>query len=646
MATLPEAVSVRRRFSAKADVALAVAVLSIVAILLIPLPPLLLDVLLAANLTFSVVALLVTLYVSSAAQISAFPVLLLLAALARVSLSVAATRLILVHGNAGSIIRSFGDFVVRGNFVVGVVLFTIITIVEFVVVARGSERVAEVAARFTLDALPGKQMAIDADTRSGLIDAGEARRRRVALERESHFYGAMDGAMKFVKGDVVASTVIAIVNLGGGFAIGIGQRGLDWEHALHRYGLLAIGAGLVAQVPALLLATSAGVLVTRVATDEDAATLGADVERQLFANPRALGLAASFSLVLALVPGLPAAPFALMAAVLFLLARSRKGDRRSESTLFGAPDSEAGEAVFAPLAEPWSLELSSDVAAAVGKRALDRSAVSERIRSKVFGARGVPLPTGRVGVDPALPDRNVVLSIHEVPARVIALPSDVPASETAGYVEERVSALLVERAADFLGIAEVKLLVDELEKRSPAVVRQVVPKAVDLPILAELLRRLVDEGWSIRDLKGILEAVLRAPPGERDGGALAEHVRAEMRRAITYALTEGSGKLDAFVLDAHIEEAVRGAITRGASGSFVSLGPATVRDIVAAVRRALETHGPGIDTPVLLVPSDIRRFVRELVETDFPRLRVIAHGELLPEIVVNTLGRAAITAHD
>src|ERR1041385_1684899 len=284
MTAFPDAAA-RRRFSAKADGVLAVTVLGIVAILIVPLPAFVLDGLIAANLALSIVLLLVTLYVSSAVRVSSFPAFLLLAALARVSLGVAATRLILVHGNAGAVIRAFGDVVGRGNFVVGVILFVIITIVEFVVVARGSERVAEVAARFTLDALPGKQMAIDADARSGAIDADEARRRRGALERESHFFGAMDGAMKFVKGDVVASVVIAVVNVAGGFAVGVGQRGLDWDHALRRYGLLAIGAGLVAQIPALLLATSAGILVTRVAADEAGATLGVDVERQLFGIP-------------------------------------------------------------------------------------------------------------------------------------------------------------------------------------------------------------------------------------------------------------------------------------------------------------------------------------------------------------------------
>jgi type III secretion protein V len=619
---------------------LAAALLSIVAILVVPLPALVLDILLAANLAFSVVALLATLYVAHATRISSFPTVLLVAALARVSLSVAATRLILVHANAGGVVRSFGEFVVQGSYVVGFVVLVIVTIVQFVVVAKGGERVAEVAARFALDALPGKQMAIDADARSGLIDPDEARRRRTALERESHFFGAMDGATKFVKGDVVASAVIAVVNIAGGFAIGIGQRGMDWEPALRKYALLTIGAGLVVQIPALVLATAAGILVTRVAS-EQGATLGADLEAQFLGNRRALGIAGWFFLALAVIPGLPALPFALVAAILLVLARRRATERRSDD-LSSAAVREDDAGPFSPLAVPWSLELSADIAGALGRRSDDRVAIAERLRTRVFSARGVPLPAGRVAVDDSLPDRHAVLSIHEVPAHVVVVPEDLSGAEPAEFVEDRLVPLLIDRAADFLGIAETKVLVDELEKRSPATVRHVVPKAIDLPVLADVLRRLVEEGLSVKDLKGILEAVIRAPSGERDAASLAERVRVEMRRSITFDLTSGNEKLRAYVLDSHIEEAVRSSITRGSAASFVSLSPAAVRDIVSAVDRTLGDAEKETPAPVLLVPSDIRRYVREMLETDLPRVRVIAHDELLPEIGIESRGTVVI----
>lgn len=645
MTAVPNVSRERLRVSFTGDGALALAILFIVAILVVPLPALVLDVLLAANVALSIVALLATLYVSNAPRMSAFPTLLLVAALARVSLAVAATRLILLHADAGSVVRSFGDFVVHGNYAVGVVIFVIITIVEFVVVARGGERVAEVAARFMLDALPGKQMAIDAEARAGTIDPDEARRRRSVLERESHFFGAMDGATKFVKGDVAASALIAVVNVVGGFAVGVGQRGMDWEPALRKYVLLTIGAGLIIQIPALLLATSAGILVTRVAS-ESGATLGADLENQLLGNRRTLGLTAGFLLVLAVVPGLPALPFALTAGVLFVLGWRRAADRRAGDSGVAEDDERGtGLARYAPIAVPWSLDLASDIAPPFGRRSADRAAFAERLRTRVFSARGVLLPAGRVAIDASLPDRHAVLSIREVPACVVTLPPELPESEATEHVEDDVVPLLIDRAADFLGIAETKFLVDELEKRSPATVRHVIPKSIDLPVLADVLRRLVDEGLSVKDLKGILEAIVRSPSGDRDAAALAERVRADMRRSITFELTGGNPKLRAFVLDSRIEEAVRGSITPSSSGAYVSLSPAAIRDIAAGVEGTLAADKDDA-APVLLVPTDIRRFVREILETDFPRLRVIAHDELLPEIGVESRGTVRIGADD
>jgi type III secretion protein V len=262
----------------------------------------------------------------------------------------------------------------------------------------------------------------------------------------------------------------------------------------------------------------------------------------------------------------------------------------------------------------------------------------------VFSARGVLLPAGRVALDASLPDRHAVLAIHEVPALVITLPADVPEGEATEFVEDKAAPLLIERAADFLGIAETKYLVDELEKRSPATVRHVVPKAIDLPTLADVLRRLVDEGLSVKDLKGILEAIVRSPSGERDAATLSERVRVEMKRSITFELTGGNGKLRAFVLDSQIEEAVRGSITRNSSGTYAALSAAAIRDITAGVERTLGADKDG--TAVLLVPTDIRRYVREILATDFPRLRVIAHDELLPEIGIESRGTVTLPKDD
>src|SRR5689334_22456249 len=306
-----------------AELGLAALVVSVVAMMIVPLPTWLLDLLIATNLSLAVTVLLVVLYVPEALAIATFPTLLLLTTLFRLALNVSSTRLILLQANAGEVIKAFGTFVVRGNYVVGGVIFLVLTIIQFIVIAKGSERVAEVGARFVLDAMPGKQMAIDAELRSGAIDGAEARRRRRQLSRESQFYGSMDGAMKFVKGDVIASLVITVVNVLGGLAIGVGQRGMPAVDALKRYGLLTIGDGLVSQIPALVLSTAAGVLVTRVASEDPDTPLGQEVASQLFGMPKALQVAAGFVLLLAMVPGLPGPPFLVLAVALFLVARGR-----------------------------------------------------------------------------------------------------------------------------------------------------------------------------------------------------------------------------------------------------------------------------------------------------------------------------------
>src|SRR5690242_17074237 len=315
------------------ELGLAALVVSVVAMMIVPLPTWLLDILLAANLSGAVAILLVVLYAPDALAIATFPTIILLTTLFRLALNVSSTRLILLQANAGEVIKAFGQFVVRGNYVVGAVVFLVLTIIQFIVIAKGSERVAEVGARFVLDAMPGKQMAIDAELRAGTIDGNEARRRRRMLSRESQFYGSMDGAMKFVKGDVIASLIITVVNILGGLAIGVGQKGMPAVDALKRYGLLTIGDGLVSQIPALVLSTAAGVLVTRVASEDPDTPLGQELASQLFGMPKALRVAAGFVFVLALVPGLPAAPFLVLAVALFLIARARtrqiaRDDRR------------------------------------------------------------------------------------------------------------------------------------------------------------------------------------------------------------------------------------------------------------------------------------------------------------------------------
>jgi type III secretion protein V len=642
-----------------ADAVLALLVVSVVAMMIVPLPTWLLDVLIATNLSAAVAILLVVLYVPDALAIATFPTLLLLTTLYRLALNVASSRLILLQANAGEVIHAFGSFVVRGNYVVGGVVFLILTVIQFVVIAKGGERVAEVAARFVLDAMPGKQMAIDAELRAGTIDGMEARKRRRSLSRESQFYGSMDGAMKFVKGDVIASLVITTINILGGLAIGVAQRGMNVGDALKRYGLLTIGDGLVSQIPALILSTAAGVLVTRTASEEPDTPLGAELARQLFGIPKALDVAAVFVLLLAIVPGLPAAPFLILSVSLLLIARARKQQIR-QAALYArteptnAPRTIAQGPSFMPMVIPWTVEVSADFEPLLeDRRGADEDGGDRGLRTRVVGLReelfdetGVVLPMPRVRTQPALPDRHAVLSIYEVPAKVVAVPADVAETDVPSYVAGAAKSLLRTRAADFLGLAEVQRMLDELEQIAPATVRNVVPKPVSLTLLVDVLRRLAEEGVSIRDLRAILEALATMAATEKDPLTLTELVRSQLRRFITFRLTRGAGSLGVYLLDPMIEDTIRRSITRTPSGAFLTLAPAASRDVIAAVRRALDGHAHpenaavGAIPRVVLTQPDIRRFVRKLLDAEFPDLVVVSFAELLPEVALQPLGRA------
>jgi type III secretion protein V len=636
------------------DAALAGVVVAVVALMIVPLPTPLLDVLLSANLALSVSILLVTLYVPDALHIASFPTLLLITTLLRLGLNVAATRLILLQADAGQVIRSFGQFVVGSNYVVGGVIFLVLTLIQYLVIAKGSERVAEVGARFTLDAMPGKQMGIDADLRAGAISSDEAQRRRRQLGREGQFYGAMDGAMKFVKGDVVASILIVCVNILGGLAIGMGQRGMDAVVALKRYGLLTIGDGLVTQIPALILATSAGVLVTRVSSEDPDTSLGADLGAQLLGAPRALLVASLFVVALSLVPGLPFAPFFVIGLLLFLAARARerylraRAERTPQSDIVRRGRHEA-DMTFVPIVVPWSLHIAADLGGYVDDGKRDRAnqpglrTATDRVRERLFLELGVALPPCQIVKDTALESKCLRLNLHEIghaSLSVAALPPAIPWPE---FLIENLMAPLRTHAADFISMSETQSLLDELERVAPQSVRQVVPKPVTLGTLSEILRRLVDEGVSIRDMKSILEALCQVASTESDPLQLTEKVRAGLRRALTQKFTQGNGRLSVVMLDPSLEEVIRTSIARTQSGAFLALAPDACRDIIAAIRRAIEQgEAKGSAPDVLLVAPDIRRFVRGLTRTDLPSLNVVSPAELLPEITLETLATAMV----
>ncbi|HVR64583.1 MAG TPA: flagellar biosynthesis protein FlhA [Polyangia bacterium] len=638
--------AVRSRLGRYGDLALAILVVGIVGMMILPLPAVVMDALLSANIAAAVVLLLTSLYVTDAMKIATFPTLLLLTTLFRLALEVSATRLILSRGSAGQVIAAFGHFVVGGNLVVGVVIFLILTLIQFVVITKGAERVAEVAARFTLDAMPGAQLGIDAELRAGHIDAAAAQRRRAALGRESQLFGSMDGAMKFVKGDAIAGLGILAVNIVGGLVVGILQRGMDAATAARAYSLLTVGAGLVAQIPALLISTAAGIVVTRVSAEEGPSHLGRDIARELGANPKAIGVAALLLGLLALVPGLPAAPFLTLAILLGLGAA-----RLARAAAGAGGDAESARAARLPgaLGAPLAIDAAPALARVLGEPGgplLAREIPAARRR--LFDTRGIALPPVLVRARP-LPEDTFVFHLHETPVlRATAPAADADAAARA--VAAQLDVLLQRHAHELVGIDETQALLDDLQRTNPALVREVVPKVVTPAQLGEVLRRLAGEGVSLRALRDILTAIAALadrPPAERDAGALTEHARGALRRAISYAHTDGNGQILALLLDPLIEDTLRDAIHRTPTGHHLALEPQLSRDIRAAIARALGAARAGSSSaaaaaPVLLTNPELRPFVRRLVENDDPPVTVLSFLELAPEVEVRTLGHVRV----
>ena len=684
--------SAARRY---ADVTLAAAVVLMVGMMIIPLPTVLLDVLIASNISVAVLMMLVALYIKGGLSLTSFPTILLVTTLYRLALNVSSTRLILLQADAGEVIDAFGNFVVRGNYVVGAVVFLILTLIQYVVIAKGSERVAEVGARFALDAMPGKQMSIDAELRSGALSQEEAQSRRRMLQRESEFFGSMDGAMKFVKGDAIAGIVITVINIIAGLAIGIGMRDMGAVDALETYGLLTIGDGLVSQIPALLISTSAGLVVTRVSSEQEDASLASEIASQIFGDTRALTVASAFLLLLALVPGLPALPFLVLAVVFFMMSRrlvrkraAAEGEQDAAAAREEAARETRAKKAMVPLMVPVGVELGGALAEAVlteegGGSLLEREVPV--LRDQLFFELGVALPGVRARPMPGLAPGGYALSLSEVPAaagelspgKVLALatPEETAALgvtgeptvdsatgkaaaivdpaqrdrltaagiacfDEAAAITRHLGVVVRRRAQDLVGLQEVQTMLDQLERAYPALVRSVVPKPVTLAQLTDILRRLVEEGVSIRALREILEALAVHAPEERDAVALTERVRSALKRHITHRYAT-AGTLSVVLLDPSIEEAVRDSIQRTAGGSYLAMPPDLAREVLEAIRSACEEEGAG-GRAVLLTQADVRRFVRRLVEVELPDVTVLSYQELAPEVTVQPLGRATI----
>ncbi len=693
------------------DVILAFGVAAIIGMMILPLPSALLDGLLALNMAFAALILVSSLLSEKPLSISTFPTLLLITTLYRLSLNISTTRMILSQGKAGEVIGAFGDFVLRGDVVVGMVIFLIITLVQFMVIGKGAERVAEVGARFTLDAMPGKQMSIDAGLRAGSIDEDEAQEQRVELGRESQFYGAMDGAMKFIKGDAIAGLIITALNLVAGLIIGVARNNMGFGQAIEMYSVLTVGDGLVSQIPALLITLSAGVLTTRVASKNAQATLGDNLKAELFTNPKVLGIGACFSMALGLIPGLPFVPFAVIATGLAIAAntgvvrrRMRAAQASSEAESFKekleekVKQAKAQRAMvdnMAPAVTPVALDIGPDLSRALGFLEDTDGQETElvgvmipQLRDALYMETGVKFPGVRVrAFANNLEPSAIVVRLKDVPILekkvasdsalavetperlrrlgIDAKPTEHPvnggsvsliplqAAEAvdaaginswtpAGVVMLHLAATLKQHAKSFVGPQEVGEMIERLEKVYPTLVKEVVPKMATLAQIVEILRRLVDEGVSIRDMKSILESLADFGGQETDGVMLTEMVRASLSLQLSHTYAGNSGRLSVVLLDAAIEDLVRGAITHTTNGSYLALEPELQHAVLASIAKAVQPVAKAGVRPLILTSAEIRRYVRKLVEGELPEVAVLSFQELPAQLTIQPLGRVSL----
>jgi type III secretion protein V len=676
------------------DLVLPVALMLAISMLFIPIPTPLISALLVLNLAISFIVLATSLYISSPVQLTSYPTILLLTTLFRLCLSVSVSRSILERAYAGEVIETLGKFTGGGNVIVGAVVFVMILVVQFIVVAKGSERVAEVAARFTLDAMPGKQMSIDADMRSGLMTQEQARKMRVALQKESQLYGAMDGAMKFVKGDSIATIVIALINIAAGLAIGMLYKGLALPQALSKYTIMTIGDGLAAIISSILITVSAGIVVTRVAADEDESNVGSDISLQLFHNPKPLVIAAALLLVLALVPGMHIPFFVisvLVGGVAYLLYRAQQRAAREEAERIAKTGATGGRDELQPtFAVPLAVVVSAPLTHLIDQQTPSGTLFRQelpKLRSALYYDLGVMLPNVYVSGDAPLKPDQYFIAVKEVPIaygrlkpdsvyvndsaeniKVFGLegedvrnPADLspgswipaaqrPIAELAGLkvwtpvevISLHLSRVMNRYAHEFIGIQEAQALLDFVARGVPKLVEEVVPKVVSIHQFTDVLQRLVQEGISIRDVKSILDALSEWGRIEKDPMMLTEYVRSSLKRYISFRYTQGRDALFVYLLDPEIEDVIRGAIRRTPTGSFLSLDPSIAHDILEALRREIANLPPTAQKPVVITDMELRRFVRKMVELEFPTLAVLSYQELTPELNVQPVGRVSM----
>ncbi|MDL4914950.1 MAG: EscV/YscV/HrcV family type III secretion system export apparatus protein [Enterobacterales bacterium endosymbiont of Blomia tropicalis] len=673
-----------QRISQRPELFIVVLMVTILAMLIIPLPTWLIDFLLAVNIIFSVLIFIGTFYIQKILDFSSLPSLLLITTLFRLALSISTSRMILIQADAGHIITTFGNFVISGDIIIGLIIFAIITLFQFIVITKGSERVAEVCARFSLDAMPGKQMSIDADLKAGSLDAETAKKNRLSLEKESQLYGALDGTMKFIKGDAIASIVIIFVNFIGGISIGMGRHNMDFSHATEVYTILTIGDALVAQIPALLISIGTGFVVTRVS--EDGKNLGENIIEQIFRRDFVLLVTALISLLIGLLPGFPTVVFAGISLLIFALCFSRrlKADKAEKAT--GDEDSkeyggfyqqsETDEASLhdvIPETIPLMLLVPQQSEAGPALKNL-----SLRLKKDFFINFGIHLPEIRILTKPNMSPDTALLLINEVAAGELPVVFDHckvlywnealslcdinikvlnEGNKSFQWISKRDSeqvnlpnvilrdwehelslsfqSAVAFNIAEFFGIQEMKHILDKMEANYPELLKEVY-RHMTVQRITEVLHRLIKEKISVRNMKVVMEALAFWGGKERDTIMLVEHVRAAMARYISDKFAVNN-KISAFVLSPEVEKRIRRGIRNTSTGSFINLEPEDSEFIHQAFQENLASSLWSLKDIVLLTAVDIRRYTKRLIENDFTELEVLSFGEISNTVKVNVI---------
>ena len=680
-------------FGANIDIGISLGIVGILMVMIIPLPTGMIDILLAFNITLSVMILLLTVYSVRPLDFSVFPTLLLVATLFRLSLNIASTRLILLNGHTGSmaagkIIKSFGSFVVGGNPTVGLVVFVILVIINFVVITKGSGRIAEVAARFTLDAMPGKQMSIDADLNAGLIDEDQARTRRSEISREAEFYGAMDGASKFVRGDAIAGILITLANILGGLIIGVLQMGLNVSTAVQNYTLLTIGDGLVSQIPALVISTGAGILVSRAASEGN---MGSEMAHQFGVQPRALKIASGVIFLFALAPGMPFIPFVILSGLVFFFSRTVSASNAEKDVQAEAQQEEAKDLTpeevegLLPL-DVLELEIGYGLIPLVDNK--KQGNLLDRIRSlrRQFALElglimpslhirdnlelkpneyGICIRGNQVAKSELMVDHVLAIDPGDIKGKMKGIKTKDPAfglpalwvsadkkddAQFAGYtvvdlpsvVTTHLSEIVRQYGYEFLGRQETQRLLDNLSKTHPKVVEELVPNLLTLGSVQKILQNLIREQVSIRDLLTILETLADYAPLTKDTDLLTEYVRQRLSRSLTRAFLDGGKTLKVITVSMDMEEVIAGGINQTEYGSYLALEPDQAQGITGAIKDAMAKAAARTEQPVFLCSTTVRRHLKKLCERFQVPAAILSHNEIPSGLEIQSLGDVSL----